>query len=56
MAGIKSQQKKMESAEEIPGSRDPESVLKQGEIGNFEQIPVVLPPDNPNAEGKNENE
>jgi hypothetical protein len=37
--------------EEIPGSRDPDSILKPDVIGNFEQVPVVFPPENPNAEG-----
>jgi hypothetical protein len=37
--------------EEIPGSRDPDSILKLDVIGNFEQVPVVFPPENPNAEG-----
>lgn len=37
--------------DELPGGRDPETVLQDGQMGNFEQIPVLLPPENPNAEG-----
>jgi hypothetical protein len=40
-----------EEEEEIPGSRDPDTVLKLGVYGNFEQVPVVFPPENANAEG-----
>ncbi|KAL3091711.1 hypothetical protein niasHT_024293 [Heterodera trifolii] len=40
------------SDDELPGARDSDTVLREGQIGNFEQIPAVLPPEDPNGEGE----
>ncbi|KAI3415635.1 hypothetical protein GPALN_005232 [Globodera pallida] len=44
--------KALSTSDDLPGSRDPETVLHNGQIGNFEQLPVVLPPENLNGEGE----
>uniref|UniRef100_A0A914N4J8 Polypeptide N-acetylgalactosaminyltransferase n=2 Tax=Meloidogyne incognita group TaxID=654580 RepID=A0A914N4J8_MELIC len=45
-------EKYSENSGELPGSRDPDTIFKDGIIGNFEQIPVVFPPDDVNAPGE----
>lgn len=39
-------------ATELPGSRDPDTVLKSDVLGNFEQNPVEPAPMNPDADGE----
>ena len=38
--------------DDLPGSHDTESLLTPDKVGYFEQVPVILPPENPNAEGE----